>query len=375
MNLAVKSANSIDNSLEQELLLKALVASEGSSAVKRSFIAEINEQKCLDRNQEYSACYKLSPITEIQRASALSKLHGLNQLGIKVLVYGSKFYPPYLAAIDDPAILIYAKGDIGALRADRTRIAIVGARNGDRQGCDLARELAYQLAKRGALIVSGLALGIDTAAHRGALDSELSGSTVAVLGNGLNSIYPRQNERISGEILEQGGVLLSQFAPGVPPYPGNFLDRNRIISGLSDGVLIVQAQKRSGSLATARYALEQGREVFAVPGFPTDPRAEGTNNLIKQGAGIVCGLEDLLEHFPALTRDRNMHLSNTSIEQNSGDNHATQLLLTIITEQTKISYERLVASSKLGDKADQLILELELAGRIRRLPGDFVTIS
>ena len=183
---------------------------------------------------------------------------------------------------------------IGALpERDELCISIVGTRKATREGQALAYEIAEELAKRGFTIVSGLALGIDGAAHEGALHAK--GKTIAVLANGLDSVYPKQHEHLAKLIVENDGCLISEYPDGTPSYPSQFLERNRIVSGLSIATVVIEAPQRSGSLATARNAIEQGRDVFIIPGNVNQPNYRGSHKLIRDGARLVTGYKDILE--------------------------------------------------------------------------------
>jgi DNA processing protein len=213
-----------------------------------------------------------------------------------LLTLGSPGYPPALAQIFDPPTAIYASGDLQWI--DRPCVAIVGSRNATPQGAQDAQDIAGALSSAGCCIVSGLASGIDAAAHRGGLSA--IGSTVAVMGTGPDIIYPTRNRALACEIAARG-CLLTEFPLAIPSLPGNFPRRNRIISGLSRGVLVVEAARQSGSLITARFALEQGRDVFAVPGSIHSPLSKGCHDLIKQGAKLVENAGDVLEELALTT--------------------------------------------------------------------------
>jgi DNA processing protein len=211
--------------------------------------------------------------------------------GVRIVTLQDPLYPPRLACIYDNPAYLYVKG---TLRDDDINIAFVGSRIATAHGLFTTERLCRELALRGATIVSGMARGIDSAAHRGALAGR--GRTIAVLGCGLDIVYPAENEKLSNDIAANGAVI-SEFSFGVPPNAPNFPARNRIISGLSLGVVVVEAGERSGSLITARIALEQGREVFAVPGSIDISGSRGTNKLIKQGAKLTENIDDILEEI------------------------------------------------------------------------------
>jgi len=212
------------------------------------------------------------------------------QPGHAVLALGEAGYPPLLAQIPDPPPLLYIKGD--AARLARPALAVVGSRNASRQGALNAQAFAASLAGAGLCIVSGLALGIDTAAHEGALRA--AGGTVAVVGTGCDVVYPARN-RLLAERIAEHGCIVSEYPVGTPPLPANFPKRNRIISGLAAGVLVVEAAARSGSLITARQAAEQGRDVFAIPGSIHAALSKGCHVLIREGAKLVDCAADILE--------------------------------------------------------------------------------
>src|SRR5215469_9762503 len=221
------------------------------------------------------------------RASAERELQALGAAGARLIAWGEPDYPPALVAVDDAPPLIAVKGL--AQLFERPAIAVVGARNASANGRRFARDIALQLGQQGLLVVSGLARGIDAAAHQGALAS----GTAAVLAGGIDQVYPEENRALHEEIAARG-LLIAEMQVGTEPQARHFPRRNRIISGASLGVLVVEAAARSGSLITARFALEQGREVFAVPGSPLDPRCRGTNDLIRNGATLVESVDDII---------------------------------------------------------------------------------
>ena len=214
---------------------------------------------------------------------------------IKALSFADKAYPTNLKYIYDPPSVLYVKGNI--IPEDNVAIAIVGSRRATYYGLQNAEKLAFELAIKGIAIISGLARGVDSAAHRGALKA--GGRTIAVLGSGLNVIYPPENEKLAQEVARNGAVI-SEFPQDTPPFKQNFPRRNRIISGLSLGVVVIEAAKKSGALITANCALEQGREVFALPGKIDSFTSQGTHDLIKDGAKLVQTTEDIIEELEPL---------------------------------------------------------------------------
>ena len=216
--------------------------------------------------------------------------------GLCLVERGTAEYPSLLAQIPDAPALLYVLGDIEQLH--KPQVAIVGSRRCSRSGQRDAKDFARFMAQKGFGITSGLAIGIDTAAHLGALEAE--GLTSAVIGSGLDNIYPAKNRLLASQIVESGGTIVSEFAPGMPPMPENFPKRNRIISGLSLASLIVEASERSGSLITARLALEQGREVLVLPGSIHDPLKRGCHRLIRDGATLVSSADHIVEQLGSL---------------------------------------------------------------------------
>ena len=219
----------------------------------------------------------------------------VRRIGGDVLILDDGIYPQPLREIHDPPITLYVAGDWRAC-FDLPSVGVIGSRRCTTYGRNACAMLAQDLAERGLCIVSGFARGIDTAAHRGALQA--GGRTIAVMGTGLDDVYPAENRRLADEILDAGGAVVTQFPLGTPPLRDNFPYRNRIISGLSLGVLVIEASERSGSLITARLAMEQDREVFAVPGNITSRNSFGTNYLIKSGAKLVQHWQDVVTELP-----------------------------------------------------------------------------
>lgn len=264
--------------------------------------------------EAYDAPYdKLSPLlgqklaTDFiefrQKFNPIKKLEELRQKKIKLITQEDEGYPPQLKNISDPPICLYVRGDINLPEARHrdfsptspSLFAIVGTRKPTPYGEQITRKFAYELAAAGFVIVSGMAMGIDAAAHQSALAA--GGKTIAVLGCGVDIIYPAANSKLYHQIIEKGGAIISEFPPGHLVQKGLFIARNRLISGLSRGVLVVEGLADSGSLITARYAAEQGKEVFAPPGPLTSPLFQAPNILLKQGAKLAASVEDIVEEF------------------------------------------------------------------------------
>ncbi len=268
-------------------------------------------------------------------------------------------YPRLLLEIIDPPLVLHIRGERPFLEGPC--VAIVGSRHASPYGINAAKALTRQLASAGAVIVSGLARGIDAAAHEAAL--EAGGKTIAVLGTGIDTIYPRSNTRLARMILEKGCVV-SEFAPATPPLPENFPIRNRVISGLSLGTVIVEATSRSGSLITARMAAEQGREVFAVPGSIFSAGSEGTHRLIQYGAKLVHDCDDILDELPGGLR-RVKELPPPEPEE-----PRLRELLHALSREEAVHVDALAARvGRATSEVAEALLQLELAGWVRALPG------
>lgn len=270
-------------------------------------------------------------------------------------------YPEALRAIDDPPPVLYVTGRAAALSANH--IAMVGSRSPSPSGVRAAREFARELAEAGVGIVSGLAVGIDAASHAGALEGR--GVTVAVAGTGPDRIYPRYHAQLAEDIQTSGGALVSEYPPGTGPLAANFPRRNRIISGLSRGVLVVEAALRSGSLITARLALEQGRDVFAVPGSIYSPMARGCNALIQQGAKLIQESRDILEEYDGLFAPGLDRVARPDVDGRLPEDGLLKYIA-----YDPVSVDTLV--SLTGKTADQILTELldfELRGFVGSLPG------
>jgi DNA processing protein len=305
------------------------------------------------------------------RERAEAELQAAADIGARALFTIEPGYPPALAAVEVPPPLLYVKGNAGHLV--RPMLAIVGARNGSAAGQKLARLFAASVGATGFVIVSGLARGIDAAAHEAALDT----GTVAVLAGGIDNVYPPENADLQAAIAERG-CLISENPPGFVPRAQDFPRRNRIISGVALGVLIVEAARRSGTLITARTAAEQGREVFAMPGHPLDPRAEGTNRLLKGGATLVTDPDDVIGALSPMLREAPVPWPAPSAFPDQGEGAAVARLPALDEgDRTRL----LAALGPAPVDADELarappgltaraihiaLLELALAGRIER---------
>jgi DNA processing protein len=287
----------------------------------------------------------------------------------RFLIQGSPEYPSLLDEIYDPPLVLYARGQLEPLK--RPCLAVVGTRKPTVYGLQMAEGIASDLGSRGITIISGLARGVDGGAHRGCMDG--NGTTIAVLGCGIDIVYPREHRQLTQKILENG-LLLSEFPPGTSPSPQNFPVRNRIISGLALGTLIIEASEYSGSLITARLAMEQNREVFAIPGNLTTPQSFGPNFLIKQGAKLVQSWRDVVEELPPEIRQAILMREDAKPPAVSGlqlltDEETSLLELLKMDEATQ--FDRIFRGSGLGiSRLSDLLFKLEMSGWIRQLPGN-----
>lgn len=285
------------------------------------------------------------------------------ELNQHILPFTDSRYPALLAEIAQPPMLLYIKGQLTALHAPQ--IAMVGSRNPSHAGVESATQFAYQLSKAGLTITSGLAIGIDSAAHEGALAAQ--GTTIAVLGSGLDILYPKRNLQLSEKIIKNG-CLVSEFPLHMPPKPENFPRRNRIISGLSLGTLIIEAALKSGSLITAYCALEQGREVFALPGSLNNPTAAGCLSLIQQGAKCVTQLSDIIEEI-------NDWSEKTFPKEPATAPHALEQRVLTCIDREPTSIDQICERSKLSaQNVLAILLILELAGLVQPQLGGYIKV-
>jgi DNA processing protein len=290
--------------------------------------------------------------------------------GVSLIATGEAGYPPRLATLDDAPPLLGVRGALGALM--RPMIAIVGSRNASGAGLKFAGQLARDLGEAGFVIVSGLARGIDQAAHRTTIES----GTVAVLAGGHDRIYPPEHEDLLHQIIGAGGAAISEMPMGHAPRARDFPRRNRLISGASLGVVVVEAAHRSGSLITARMAAEQGREVFAVPGSPLDPRAAGTNDLIKQGATLTTEASDVINAVePIMGRPIELHAREDDAPIASEPEASDRERIVDLLGPTPILLDDLIRMAGTSPAIVRtVLLELELAGRLERHGGGLVSL-
>ena len=296
---------------------------------------------------------------------AQKELEKVRKSGATFLTLCDHRYPALLKTIYDPPPYLYVRGEIR--EEDSTAVAIVGSRNASAYGLSMTRRLARDLARQGLTIVSGLARGIDTAAHKGAL--EAGGRTIAVLGSGVDVVYPWENRRLAEEVAKNGAVI-SECPLGAQPEACNFPARNRIISGVSLGVVIMEASYRSGSLITARLALEQGREVFAVPGNVDAPGSKGTNRLIKEGAKVVTNLNDIIEEIVPQWQSAASSEEKVAVKVRSEDAGTEGRKILELFERSPIHIDELIQKTGLSSSTmASVLLDLELRGFVTQLPG------
>lgn len=319
------------------------------------------------------------PLRIPSRSETQKELEAASRLGVRMVCLCEDEYPEALAAIADPPPVINLRGD-GAL-LHQPMIGIVGARNASGNGRKLARTLAHDLCEAGLVVVSGMARGIDAAAHEGCPDAR----TVAVVAGGIDVIYPQENRGLYDRIAE-GGCIVAEMPLGAEPQARHFPRRNRIVSGLSRGVLVIEAALRSGSLITARMALEQGREVFAVPGSPLDQRCQGANNLIRQGAVLTETARDVLDALsggvplpdrkPAASAPKPAAAThNVAAPSLNSDAGSLRDRLLSLLSAAPIPVDELIRECQVSvPDANAVLLELELAGRISRTPGNQVAL-
>ena len=304
-------------------------------------------------------------------SAAAKELAQAQSTGCKLVTWDEPEYPSRLREIYDPPPLLYVLGNIGLL--NRHTIAIVGSRRPTPYGNQMAERLARDLADRGLLIASGLARGIDSSAHKGALSSA-TGATIGVLGCGIDVVYPKENKKIFAE-MEQRGAIISEFPMGTFPAPQNFPIRNRVIAGIGLGVVVVEGAQYSGSLITARLAMEFGREVYGVPGNATQPSSFGPNQLIKQGAKLATGWEDIVEELPTAVRAELLPIETASAQERANLveqslSPAERSLYDLLSEDQARHIDDLVENSGLSSsEVLATLFDLELKSVIRQLPG------
>lgn len=317
---------------------------------------------------------KKKPVSIWPLAAAEKELNAIYKSGGHLLTAADDAYPLALAAIEDapPVLTVFGRVDL----LNKQGVAIVGSRNCSLNGRRFASKLAQDLGRENYAINSGLARGIDTAAHEGGLPT----GTIAVVAGGADIVYPKENQKLYEQICDTGAVI-SECALGTQPLAQHFPKRNRIVTGLSAGTVVVEANPKSGSLISARMAAEQGRDVFAVPGFPLDPRSSGTNHLIREGATLVRSAEDIHEHLNAFTASRIQPqkplfegLSEEGEAFDFEDQSAKEGILSLLST-SPVSVDEIIRACQLRSGTVQAcLLEMELSGEVQRLPGNRVSL-
>jgi len=334
--------------------LVGFIRREGAVRVEELGVRGLSDRYALtaEARERFMAAYEQTPETE----------RALDAHGAEALCLGDPAYPALLAEISVPPPVLFVRGGLEAGRTNK--VAIVGSRRASLSGMRLAADLGCELALSGFTVVSGLARGIDTAAHQGALRG--GGKTLAVLGSGIDLVYPPENEPLAGEISLNGAVV-SEHGPGVEPLPWHFPLRNRIVSGLAMGTVVVEAAPRSGALITARCALDENRCVFAVPGKPGDPRSSGVNKLLKDGAKLVENTDDILEELaPQLDLGLGGRAqADASAPLGGAEGELMDLLSDVPTHVDEISGNMGIGTGDLLG----LLLTMETRGLVKSLPG------
>lgn len=314
--------------------------------------------------------YKIAAISRVEE-----ELERARNLGAQFVCLGEPSYPVALRAGDAPPPVLTVHGSLNAL--GRNCVAFVGSRNCSLAGIKLTKQLAADVANGGYVISSGLARGIDSAAH----EASLQQGTIAVFAGGIDHIYPRENSRLANSIVENGGALISEMPFGWTPRAQDFPRRNRIVAGLALGLVVVEAARRSGSLISARLANEMGRTVFAVPGSPLDPRSEGANHLIKQGAQLITSANDILETLSPVSEMgiQSTYSLNETVDEDSDlrapptESDRERLLAALGHVPTQV--DEILRFLEISPSVLQiLLLELDLAGRLERHPGNCVSL-
>lgn len=346
-------------------------------------VGPISFKKLMDRHQDVDKVLKeLSLKKELfSRSLATKEVMTAEIKNVHIITLEDELYPYNLKQIEDCPPVLYALGDISILQ-NINALAVVGSRNASFASTKIAQKISSEISEHGITIISGMARGIDRASHEGAISC--GGKTIAVLGTGVDVVYPKENQDLYNQIKKHG-LILSEYPLGTAPQASNFPRRNRIVSGLSKGVLVIEASIKSGSLITANQALEQGRDVYAIPGAPFDGRTSGCNKLLKDGAILVETSSDILNNFSFTQKefisykpkkDEKQELFEYSLdnEENNKDiadniDDYSKLLLLVSEVGTDID-ELIRASNKPSEEILMMIMELELDGKIVRLPGN-----
>lgn len=305
------------------------------------------------------------------RKSIYAHLDWASRENCHIVLFCDEDYPNILKNIPDPPPVLFIKGNKELL--NRPQLAIVGSRNASKLGIEIAYKFAQELVKFKLVITSGLALGIDASSHKGAMQSGKE-STIAVLGNGLDVIYPKKHLWLTEQIIYNGGALISEFPLGTQPLPINFPRRNRIISGLSLGILVIEASINSGSLITADYAIEQGREVFVIPGSIYDQNVKGCHKLIKQGATLVEGVEDIVGDLGFTKCHNKLEYVAKDFNRINCLDDLQKKILTSISYETTATDTIIDRTGLMANIVNSGLVSLELLGHITSVPGGYIRL-
>jgi DNA processing protein len=349
------------DSINREILKAYL--SPGFSV--KTIISMLREMEEIGKPFSVNSLFKKELEEDLAKEIAYIKKEGIKTLGVF-----DEDYPESLRRIFVPSPLLFYKGSIKLNRGNA--IAIVGSRRCSEYGIRMAERLAFDLAKRGVTIVSGMAKGVDTAAHRGALKA--GGKTIAVMGSGFGHIYPTDAGGLVAEIIKSGAVV-TEFHSGMEPFPSNFPQRNRIVSGLSLGVIVVEAAKRSGALITANIALEEGKEVFALPGRVDSVCSAGTNKLIQDGAKLIMSADDVLDEIAIdpLCELLEEEYDETAAYTDLPDDEVS--IIRMLEENEAVHYDKLLIDSGIGlSRLPELLLKMEMRKTINALPGSYFSL-
>jgi DNA processing protein len=345
---------------------------EHFGGIEQVYRASLTELEGAGLRAESAQCIALGKALEL----AEEELVRAAAAGADIVTLDDEAYPTALKNIYDPPLVLYVRGNVSVL--SEPGIAVVGTRHPTPYGIGMANRLSCDLAVRGLVIISGMARGVDTAAHRGALEGK--GKTVAVWGTGVDVPYPRENKKLAEQIVETGGAIISEFAVGTFAAPQNFPIRNRIISGLAIGVLVVEAGEYSGTRITARNALEQSRDVYAVPGNVTNRNSWGPNTLIKQGAKLTATWEDIWEELPSQVRVKLKENAPAATEtpetaslfSNDQLSPAEKQVFKLLRQDEAIQLDEIIEQLESKVSSSEIfaaLFELELAGKVKQLPG------
>jgi len=350
-------------------LTKALIALSSSSRITSREICRwlkaskgAKDFSCQDKKLKFPLGKKEAFCTYLNEEKVKQILVACHRTGAKIIPFFSSDYPRLLQEIPDFPVVLYCRGSL-ALFKDKYPVAVVGARRATPYGLSYTRKVARHLAEAGATVISGLALGIDAEAHRGALEAD--GKTIAVLGTAIDEIYPTAHINLAAEIIKKGGLIVSEYPPGYPTYRVNFPFRNRIIAGLSRATLVTEAAEKSGALITARLAADYNREVFALPADPEKISHRGTNQLIQSGAHCALAADDILKM---------LGLEKSSPKRKASLGKEEQAILEVVSSGER-SFDKIAAGAKIdAAHLNSILLQLEIKGLMKNVRGEYYCV-